>query len=122
MEFGPCLEQARLKADPHPIDCSRFEQELSDILAYEGVLNGTWADPDASSLLVALHDLITASIDKEWTPPLRRQKLCVQHVLEQLESGGESHMNISKDLPIVRQTHGTVGLWAAVPGVGQECA
>lgn len=53
-------------------------------MAYQSFLRDVWETPHASMLLVAMHNLVTKSIDRDWFPEGRGLTYCYTDVVQKL--------------------------------------
>lgn len=58
--------------------------EIDDVFAYRSFLKGMWEHPHASMTLVALHNIVTKSIDRKWFSAGRGLTYCYTEVEQQL--------------------------------------
>jgi len=114
----PCLDE-EIKTNQMPSECSAYEAEVANIMAYREYVKQTWSHLGASSTLSALHDIVTKSISGEWFGNGRGKLFCWE------EAANSLPMLFKKDLPphqdkIHFVSTGSENVAKNVPGIGQD--
>lgn len=107
--MAPCIDT------PDAPNCADFAEEVKDVLAYQSFVTGVWAEPPASAVLVAFHNLVTASIvgsprTKKYLAPQRRRLYCLSDVWTSLPAQFTSDVAVPAKPPAV----------AGVPGLATQ--
>mmetsp|Transcript_11304 Transcript_11304/g.40093 ORF Transcript_11304/g.40093 Transcript_11304/m.40093 type:complete len:124 (+) Transcript_11304:1068-1439(+) len=110
-EIEPCLgDQGEA---PMPSECANFTGEVGDIHAYRAYARTVVQDSSArvSPLLVALHNMVTASVSPEYLIGGDRHFFCVDQVLRALPGA------FVDDLPPFGVSEGPAALGTGLPGL-----
>lgn len=77
--LNPCIE------DESQCDSEELKQERADTLAYRAWLTKGQAADAPFATLVALHNLVSSSVDKDWVRNGVRQYACAKDAAEALQ-------------------------------------
>jgi len=112
--LGPCLESWPKEAYKEVSPCYESRYEITDVFAYRKFAASSWQSGSASAVLVAFHNLVTASISKQFLDGDRRRYYCIKQVNLALQKNVALKMNDTSfgrsDYPISPVVEGVAGL------------
>lgn len=101
---------------------AEMDSEVRDILAYRKLVakavQGADAEaPPATAVVVALHDIVTKSIDRKWFPEDRGKTFCLEEVLRTMPVVDE----VASPPALADTNSAWRSFVQGVPGIGTPC-